>query len=569
MRAESTTSGEGANSGAAPAWTGGRSGRSRLRLPQKTTFILVVLLSAVVALVGGTFFFSIRTMLKSAQSAQVSSFAYGVAATLRDDATKDGMVQLEFDALDKTPNLEFVVLTDTRGKQTAAFIAEPGAWRDYRSLLEKNPNVTTRKVGQVQELEHPGEERRSSYAVTVPVFRLGPQGEPAGVYGYLHASFATDAMVAQLWKMQAFMLLTCMVIVALAVPMAALIAGHITVPIQRLASAAHALAEGDLSHRVELVRGDELGELAAAFNRMADTVQQQQEAIQQNNAQLEQKVLQRTAELEKVNTRLQAEISEKEDFLRAVSHDLNAPLRNIAGMASMLALKYAASLEKDALQRLDRIQKNVQVECELINELLELSRIKSRREKIERVDLHELVTTVAEGFANDLETKGITLNVAGKLPAMRCERLRMRQVFQNLLDNAIKYMRTEGPKEIGIGFKGEGGEMVFTVADTGMGIAKEDMGQLFHVFRRAKNASMMKVPGKGVGLASVKSIVENYNGRLWATSVAGEGTTFHVAFPLNHFENGGGEPHKDGGQVLPACDTDNSGREAPEKEVMA
>src|SRR6185369_16132318 len=99
-----------------------------------------------------------------------------------------------------------------------------------------------------------------------------------------------------------------------------------------------------------------------------------------------------------------AEISEKEDFLRAVSHDLNAPLRNISGMASMLILKYKDTMEKDALQRLERIQKNVQVECELINELLELSRIKSRREKIERVDLHELVTMVAEGFSNDLET---------------------------------------------------------------------------------------------------------------------------------------------------------------------
>jgi signal transduction histidine kinase len=540
-----------------------------VRLSQKTTFILMVLLSAVVAMVGGTFFFSTRTMLKSAQSSQVSSFAYGVAATLRDDMVNEGVVQIEFDALDKTPNLEYVVLTDTSGKQIAAFIAEPGVWRDYGNLLEKNPSRASRKLGQVQEIAHAGDKGRSSYAVTVPVFRLGSKGQQGGIFGYLHASFATDAMEAQLRMLQAFMLLTCMVIVAAAMPMATLIARHITVPIQRLASGAHALAEGDLSHRVALARGDELGELAAAFNRMADTVQQQQEAIQQNNAQLEQKVLERTAELEKVNSRLQAAIAEKEDFLRAVSHDLNAPLRNIAGMASMLALKYASSLEGDALQRLDRIQKNVQVECELINELLELSRIKSRREKIESVDLHELVMTIAEGFANDLETKGIILSVSERLPMMRCERLRMRQVFQNLLDNAIKYMRTEGPKEIGIGFNIEGGEMVFTVADTGMGIAREDMGQLFHVFRRAKNATMMKVPGKGVGLASVKSIVENYNGRLWVTSVAEEGTTFYMAFPLQHFKNEAVEAHKDDGQHPATPEADNEGNEAPHKEVVA
>jgi signal transduction histidine kinase len=539
MRAEGPmlTEGEG---NTAPMWSGQARARSRLRLPQKTTMILVVLLTAVVAVVGGIFFFSTRSMLKSAQSAQVSSFAYGVAATLRDAANSNGTVQIEFNALDKTPNLEFVVLTDTAGKLTAGFMADRTAWWDYRAALEKSAALGSQRVGQVQDVPH-RTSGRNSYAVTVPVFRIGPRGEQGELYGYLHASFATDAMLAQLRILQAFMLLTCIVVVLLAVPIAELIARHITVPIERLASGAHALASGDLAHRVAIERGDELGELAAAFNRMADTVQQQQDAIRQINAGLEQTVHERTAELEKVNTRLQATIAEKEDFLRAVSHDLNAPLRNIAGMASMLALKYADNLEQDALQRLDRIQKNVQVECDLINELLELSRIKSRREKMERVDLQELVTAISEGFANDLETRGITLSIAGPLPVMRCERLRMRQVFQNLLDNAIKYMRTEGPREIGIGARREGGDVVFTVADTGMGIAREDMGQLFHVFRRAKNATMMKVPGKGVGLATVKSIVENYGGRLWAESALEEGTTFFMAIPDGHFAREGDE----------------------------
>jgi signal transduction histidine kinase len=491
-------------------------------------------------------------MLQTAQGAQVSSFAYGVAATLGDSTTTEGIVQLEFNALDKTPNLEFVVLTDTAGKQTAAFIAERAAWWDYRVRLEKSGGTISRMLGQVQEVSHPGASGRSSYAVTVPVFRIGPNGEQAGLAGYLHASFATDAMAARLRILQAFVLLTCIGVVLLAVPIAGLVARHLTVPIQRLAHGAHALAGGDLSHRVAIQRGDELGELAGAFNRMADTVQQQRADIQRINAGLEEQVQVRTAELEKVNQRLHAEINEKEDFLRAVSHDLNAPLRNIAGMASMLALKYADSLEKDALQRLDRIQKNVQVECELINELLELSRIKTRREKIERVDLHELMTAVGEGFGNDLETRRITLSVSGRLPVMRCEKMRMRQVFQNLIDNAIKYMRPDGPKEIGVGVQWMDQEVVLTVADTGMGIALEDMGQLFHVFRRAKNATMMKVPGKGVGLASVKSIIENYNGRLWAQSVQGEGTTFYIAIPGTHFERNAGLPPASNAGVPPA-----------------
>jgi len=206
-------------------------------------------------------------------------------------------------------------------------------------------------------------------------------------------------------------------------------------------------------------------------------------------------------------------------------------------MASMLIIKYKDTMEKDMLQRLERIQKNVQVECELINELLELSRIKTRREKIERVDLHELIQSVAEGFASDFETRKITFRLQSHLPVMRGERLRLRQAFQNLIDNAIKYMRDDGPREIIVTSKWCGDEeVVFSFKDTGMGIAADDLPQLFHVFRRAKNASIMKIPGKGVGLASVKSIIENYHGRLWVESTEGEGTTFHFAIPIPHFE---------------------------------
>ncbi len=521
---------------AAPLWSGEAHVPAWLRLPQKTTLILLSLLIGVIVLLGGVFFFSTRSMLGSAQSAQVSSFAYGVSATLGDLESAPGNIQLEFNALDKTPNLEFIVLTDTSGRQIAGIIADRASWQDFSIHLDQTSSHLSRQLGQVQDISHPGGNANNSCAVTVPVFRMGPEGEQEGLYGYLHTSFGTESTSAQLRFLQALALFTCMGVVLLGIPIANLVARHITVPIQRLARGAHALADGDLSHRVALSRGDELGELANAFNRMADTVQQQQQDIQQINAGLEQKVQERTAEIEKVNRKLQAEISEKEDFLRAVSHDLNAPLRNIAGMASMLAIKYADTLEKDALQRLDRIQKNVQVECELINELLELSRIKTRREKIERVDLHDLVTAVAEGFSSDLETRKITLRLMSHLPVMRCEKMRMRQAFQNLIDNAIKYMREDGPREIRIAARRDAEELVISFADTGMGIAREDIPALFHVFRRAKNATVMKVPGKGVGLASVKSIIENYGGRMWAESIQGQGTTFFAAIPLSHFE---------------------------------
>src|ERR1041384_5558525 len=122
-------------SGSAPPQPAGS--RAWLKLPQITTVILLTLLVAVVAVVGGVFFFSTRSMLQTSQAAQVSSFAYGLAATLGDmDSPNRNVIQIQLDAIDKTPNLEFVVLTDTNGRQLAGFMADKRSWDQYRKQLE-------------------------------------------------------------------------------------------------------------------------------------------------------------------------------------------------------------------------------------------------------------------------------------------------------------------------------------------------------------------------------------------------------------------------------------------------
>jgi signal transduction histidine kinase len=216
--------------------------------------------------------------------------------------------------------------------------------------------------------------------------------------------------------------------------------------------------------------------------------------------------------------------------VRAVSHDLNAPLRNIAGMATMLLMKNREKFDNDVIHRLERIQKNVQVETDLITELLELSRIKTRRQKMENVDLGVLVHDLSGMFENDLRSKGIELVIDTPLPPLHCEKARMRQVFQNLIDNAIKYMGDGPVKSIRIGCAVRSDEAEFYVKDTGIGIDAEDLSRVFVVFRRGKNAAQ-NVSGKGVGLASVKSIIETYNGTIWVESKPGQGSTFR--FTIN------------------------------------
>jgi len=231
------------------------------------------------------------------------------------------------------------------------------------------------------------------------------------------------------------------------------------------------------------------------------------------------------------NKRLSSEIAEKEDFLRAVSHDLNAPLRNISGMATMLLMKSRDKFDAEIIHRLERIQKNVEAETDLIAELLELSRIKTRRQKMEPVDVNQLISDIGDVLENDLRSKGIDLVVDNKLPVVQCEKARLRQVFQNLIDNAIKYMGDKPGKAIHVGCNVRVTETEFYVRDTGIGIDPEDISKVFFVFRRGKNTAACNVPGKGVGLASVKSIIETYNGTIWVESELGTGSMFR--FTIN------------------------------------
>lgn len=512
----------------------------RVSLAFKTLLWLMAMLIVAIATCGLIFLGVTRSITREARRTQVLQYATSLAALMNDHFQNGGeSAQLKLARLHAAdaPDIDFVAITDPSMRLLGEMHAREGNWELYRRRLIETPSRLATQTGQVLELTGPQD--GACLVASVPVFTgnmNAPDPEDRGkLLGYLHVGASSSVAMARVRALEGSVGLTCLLVLAGAFPVALLMARHILVPIQEVARGAQALAKGQLAHRVRLSRADELGELVDAFNSMASTMEQQQEAIRRINAGLEATVQQRTAELERVNKRLQAEIAEKEDFLRAVSHDLNAPLRNISGMASMLMLKYRSALEQEAVQRLERIQKNVEVECELINELLELSRIKTRREKIERVDLQTLVQNVAEQFSSDLETRQIDLAIEASLPVMNAERARLRQVFQNLVDNAIKYMRQDEPRRIRIGWRRDDHEVVFQVADTGIGVSAEDLPYLFHVFRRAKSATTAKIPGKGVGLASVKSIIETYGGRIWAESQPGVGTTFFLALPLQHF----------------------------------
>jgi signal transduction histidine kinase len=154
-----------------------------------------------------------------------------------------------------------------------------------------------------------------------------------------------------------------------------------------------------------------------------------------------------------------------------------------------------------------------------------------------------MVRELGEVLEDDLSARGIELILDTPLPALNCEKARLRQVFQNLIDNAIKYMGADDPaktvKQIHVGCTVRHSEIEFYVRDTGIGIEREDLDKVFFVFRRGKSAAVQNVPGKGVGLSSVKSIIETYSGSIWVESEVGKGSTFRFTINGQHLATAG------------------------------
>jgi signal transduction histidine kinase len=445
--------------------------------------------------------------------------------------------------------------------------------RDPDFTWDKLPFVKHRTMALMQVYQEESPVLGRFAAVTAPVLNVvtsQPGSTPSAVtpgapeagtklLGYVSVGISQAAEEAQIRRINYWAALLGIAVALISLPFSYALVHRIFLPIRQLVGATKRIAGGDLETSVAVHRPDLIGELARCFNEMVLKVKEQRQKLNDANQSLaeanvklaeaneglEQKVLERTAQLEVANKRLSSEIAEKDDFIRAVSHDLNAPLRNIDGMATMLLMKHKGKLDEDIIHRLERIQKNVQMETDLIGELLELSRIKTRRQKMEMVSLNELVRDLAGIFENDLRSKGISLVIDNDLPAMDCERSRLRQVFQNLIDNAIKYMG-EGPvREIHVGCRLKIGEVEFYVRDTGIGIEQEDLGKVFVVFRRGKNTASQNVAGKGVGLASVKTIIETYNGTIGVESEVGKGSTFR--FTINGRYVSSGESGRGGG----------------------
>ena len=248
---------------------------------------------------------------------------------------------------------------------------------------------------------------------------------------------------------------------------------------------------------------------------------------------LEVRVQERTVELAQANKKLEATVEqltlsniELQDFAHVVAHDLKSPVRAIGTLANWLAADSTEKFDKTVRENLDLLLVRAEHMNKMIDGILQYSGL-GRNENIikKQVDLNKLVSRVIQDVCPD---NNISIEVESNLPSITCEEIRLSQIFQNLLDNAIKYL--DKPKgQIKVGCIDDHDYWRFFVADNGSGIEEKFLDKIFDLFETLHSIDDQE--SVGLGLSLVKKIIEIYGGRIWAESELGDGSTFFFTLP--------------------------------------
>lgn len=269
---------------------------------------------------------------------------------------------------------------------------------------------------------------------------------------------------------------------------------------------------------------DATGHVRAVGGISLDVTEKRQalEQLEALNRQLESRVAERTRELEAANRELT-------EFAYAVSHDLRAPLRSIAGFTQIIQRRYQRELSGEIRHYFENIVTATGRMERLIEDLLRYARLGSQSHTIENVSLAKVIAEACESLSSKLATTGGIIIVQPELPAVRGDATLLSAVFLNLLDNALTYHRPEAPPEVRVTCEERGEQCLVTVADNGIGIPEEHHKKIFRVFQRLHTQE--EHPGTGIGLALVERSVRALGGRVWLESRLGEGSRFFLELP--------------------------------------
>ncbi|PKN79798.1 MAG: hypothetical protein CVU48_04335 [Candidatus Cloacimonetes bacterium HGW-Cloacimonetes-1] len=256
------------------------------------------------------------------------------------------------------------------------------------------------------------------------------------------------------------------------------------------------------------------------------TQRKQVEAIiKDSNAYLEQRVQERTHQLESANLELEA-------FASAAAHDLRGPLRSITGFSQVLLEDYGSVLDDNALKLLATIKRNADLMDSHVVSLVHLARVSGTDPNISRIDMNRLLKTVHKNIQSEQETPPYDLVIAPLPPAYADPDL-IYIVWSNLLSNAVKFMQKQSIRTITITGVKRSDFVEYCIRDTGAGFDPKSAGKLFGAFQRLHSAT--EYPGIGIGLSMVKRIISKHGGKVWAESEVGKGASFYFTIPIEKY----------------------------------